>query len=178
MATFVSSGRSPLVRPTEQARGASLCGPSTSAICTRGQNLAYCPRTTLKVGWWLCGFRRASSTVLVQQARHCHAAPCVVCVLGLSQLVVLVAVRRPPRPTQFGNFPTKDARDAQLPPPASRHTRSGNRPHNLSVVRPTLSPVELTGVPVCVCQDNDSSHAQTARFNNLLSYKGCKTMSL
>ena len=30
----------------------------------------------------------------------------------------------------------------------------------------------------CVCQGNDSRHAQTARFNSLLSYIGCKTMSL
>ena len=57
---------SPLVRPTVQARGASLCCPSTSAICTLGQNLARCPRTTLEVGRWLRGFRRASSMVLVQ----------------------------------------------------------------------------------------------------------------
>ena len=60
------SGRSPLVRPTVQARGASLCCPLTSAICTSGQNLARCPRTTLEVGWCLHGFRRASSTILVQ----------------------------------------------------------------------------------------------------------------
>ena len=32
-------------------------------------------------------FRRASSTVIVQRACRCHVAPCVVCVLGLSQLV-------------------------------------------------------------------------------------------
>ena len=66
----LGSVRSPLVRPTVQARGASLCCPSTSAIRTFGQNLARCPRTTLEVGWWLRGFRRASSTVLVQRDRH------------------------------------------------------------------------------------------------------------
>jgi hypothetical protein len=70
-----------------------------------------------------------------------------VCVLGLSQLVVLTAARRPPRPTQFGDFPRKDALDARLPPPASRHAQSGNRSHDLSVARPTLSPVELAGDP-------------------------------
>ena len=115
MATLASSGRvAPhWCRPTVQARGAYLCCPSTSAMCTLGQNLARCPRTTLEVGRWL---RRASSTVLVQRARHCHVAPCVVCVLGFSQLVVLAAARRPPRPTQFGDFPRKDARDARLPP--------------------------------------------------------------
>ena len=104
-------------------------------------------------GPWLRGFRRASSTVLVQRARHCHVALCVVCVLGLSQLVVvLAAARRPPRPTQFGDFPRKDALDARLPPPASRHAQSGDRSHDLSVARPTLSPVELAGdVCVCVC---------------------------
>ena len=37
----------------------------------------------------------------------------------------------------FGDFPRKDALDARLPPPAS-----GDRTHDLSVVRPTLSPVE------------------------------------
>ena len=48
--------------------------------------------------------------------------------------------------------PKKDALDAQLPPPASRHARSGDRSHNLSVARPTLSPVELAGDPcVYVC---------------------------
>ena len=30
-----------------------------------GQNLARCPRTTLEVGWWLRGFRRASVCVCV-----------------------------------------------------------------------------------------------------------------
>ena len=42
--------RSPLARPMVQARGTSLCCPSTSAICTLGQNLACCPRTTWKWG--------------------------------------------------------------------------------------------------------------------------------
>ena len=51
------SGRSPLVRATVQARHASLCCRSTSAICTLGQNLARCPRTTLR-----------GSMVLVQRA--------------------------------------------------------------------------------------------------------------
>ena len=66
-------GRSPLVvRPTVQARGASLFCPSTSAVCTLGQTLARCPRTTREVGWWLRGFRRASSTALPQRARVCQ----------------------------------------------------------------------------------------------------------
>ena len=95
-----------------------------------GQNLARCPRTTLELGCWLHGFRGASSTVIAQRARHCHVAPCVVCVLGLSQLVVLVAARQPPRPTQFGTYPRKDALDARLPPPASRHAQSGDRSHD------------------------------------------------
>ena len=69
------------------------------------------------------------------------------CILGLSQLVVLAAARRPPRPTQFGNFPRKDALDAWLPPPASRHVHSGIRSHDLSVVRSTLSPLELAWDP-------------------------------
>ena len=43
------------------------------------------------------------------QACHCDIAPCVVCVMGQSWLVVLAAARRPPQPTQFGNFPIKDA---------------------------------------------------------------------
>ena len=78
--------------------------------------------------------------------------PCVVRVLGFSQQVVLAAARRPPWPTQFGDFPRKDALDARLPPPTSRHAISGNRSNDLSVVRPTLSPVELTGYPcVCLC---------------------------
>ena len=81
----------------------------------------------------------------------CPVAPCVVCVLGLSQLVVLATARQPPRPTQFGDFPSKDALDARLPPPASRHARSGNRSHDLPVARPTLTPVELTGDCMCVC---------------------------
>ena len=44
------SGRPRSVRPTVQARGASLCCPSTSAICTLGQTLACCPRTPLEHG--------------------------------------------------------------------------------------------------------------------------------
>ena len=52
---------------------------------------------------------------------------------------------------QFGDFPSKDALDTRLPPPTCRHAQSGNRSHHLSVARPTLSPVELTGDPVCVC---------------------------
>ena len=119
-------GHSPLERPTVQARGASLCCPSTNAICTSGQGLARCPRTTLEVGWWLRGFRQASSTLLVQGARRCHVALCVVCALGLSQL---------------------GARGSEA---ASRHAQSRNRSHDLSV--PTLSPVALSGDPcVCVC---------------------------
>ena len=51
----------------------------------------------------------------------------------------------------FGNFPKEDALDSRLPPPASRHARSGDRTHDLSVARPTLSPVELAGDPMCVC---------------------------
>ena len=47
----------------------------------------------------------------------------------------------------FGDFARKDAHDTRLPPPASRHVRSGDRSHNLSVARPTLSPVELAGDP-------------------------------
>ena len=94
--------------------------------CTLGHNLARCPKTTLEVGWWLRGFRQASSPVLVQRARHCHVAPCVVCVLGLSQLVVLAVARRT---TQFSDFPRKDALDARLPPPAPKHAQSGNRSH-------------------------------------------------
>ena len=139
--------------PIGEAHGAGQgCVPVFSAMCTLGQNLARCPRTTLEVGWWLRGFRWANSTVLVQRARHCHVALCVLCVLGLLQLVVLAAARQPPRPTQFGDFPRKDALDAQLPPPAFRHSQFGNRSHDLSVARPTLSPVELTRDPcVCVC---------------------------
>ena len=41
----LGSGRSPLVRPTVQARDASLWCLSTSAICTLGQNLVHCPLT-------------------------------------------------------------------------------------------------------------------------------------
>ena len=59
-----------------QARGVSLYGASTSAIRTLGQTPARCPRTALEVGWWLRGFRRASSTVLVQRVCVC------VCVCG------------------------------------------------------------------------------------------------
>ena len=151
MATLASSGwvAPHLCRPTVQARGASLCCPSTSVICTLGHNLARCPRTTLEMGWWLRGFRRARSTVLVQRARHRHVARCVVCVLRLLQLVVLTAARLPPQPTQFGDFPRKDALDVRLPPPASMHAQYGNRSHNLPVARPTLSPGIL--VHACVC---------------------------
>ena len=114
------------------------------AICTLGQNLARCPRTTLEVGWWL---RRASSTVLVQQGHHCHVAPCLVCVFGLSQPMVLVVTRLPLRPTQFGHFPRKNALDTRLPLQA----QFGDQLHDLSVVRPTLSPVEIAGIPSMCC---------------------------
>ena len=80
------------------------------------------------------------------------SSPCcpVLCVYwGFSQLVGLAAARRPPRPTQFGDFPRKDALDARLPPPAYRQARSGDRSHDLSVARPTLSPVELAGDVCC-----------------------------
>ena len=66
-----------------------------------GPNPARCPKTTREVGWWLRGFRRASSTALVLRARHCHVAPCVVLVLGLPQMVVLAAARRAPQPTHL-----------------------------------------------------------------------------
>ena len=178
----------------------SLYCPLTSVICTLGQNLARCPRTTLEVGWWLRGFRRASSMVLAQRAHHCQltskhplwtevamrrglitrwcpvplpdpaeswycccvfcgktkvicltlVAPCVVCVLGLPQLVVLAAARQLLQSPQLGDFPRKDAGAARLPPPASRHAQPGNRSYHLSVARCTLSPVELAGDP-CLC---------------------------
>ena len=52
----------------------------------------------------------------------------------------------------FSDFLRKDALDARLPPPASRHAHSGNRTHDLSGASPTLCPVELAGDPcVCVC---------------------------
>ena len=122
--------------------------PLDQRVMHLGQNLARCPRTTLEVGWWLRGFRRASSTALVRRARHRHVAPCVVCALGLPQLVVLAAARRPPRPTHLAISPER----MPLTPPASRHARSGDRNHDLLVARPTLSPVELAGDPcVCVC---------------------------
>ena len=54
------------------------------------------------------------------------------------------------RPTQFGDFPRKDALDARLPPPASRRARSGDRSHDLLVA---ISPVEFAGDPVCVRVD-------------------------
>ena len=62
---------------------------------------------------------------------------------------MLAAAKRPSRPTQFGDFPRKNALDARLPPPASRPAQSHNQSHDLSVARPTLSPVESTGDP-CV----------------------------
>ena len=52
--------------------------PLTSAICTLGENLACCPRTTLEMTW-LCGFCRANSRVLVQQARHHHVPEDLFC---------------------------------------------------------------------------------------------------
>ena len=91
-----------------QARGDCVpVLPLDQCVMHLGQNLARCPGTTLEVGWWLRGFRRASSTALVRRARHCHVAPCVVCVLGLPQLVVLAAARRPPRPTHLAISPER-----------------------------------------------------------------------
>ena len=84
---ILGSGRFPII-------AGPRCRPGVLRPCVAprpyddmhlGQNLARCPRTTLEVGWWLRGFRRASSTVIVRRARHRHVAPCVVCVLGLPQ---------------------------------------------------------------------------------------------
>ena len=95
-------------RPTVQARGVCVpVLPLDQCVMHLGQNLARCPRTTLEVGWWLRGFRRASSTASVRRARHRHVAPCVVCVLGLPQLVVLAAARWPPRPTHLTISPER-----------------------------------------------------------------------
>ena len=66
-------GRTPLVLALLGQACVHL-SPSTSALMHLGRDLAFCPRTTLEVGWWLLGFHRASSTVLVQRACHRHGA--------------------------------------------------------------------------------------------------------
>ena len=78
------------------------------------------------------------------------------CVLGFSQLVVLAAARRPPRPPQFGDFPRKDALDARLPPPASRHALTEDRSTTLRLRDLCLARLSEPGiltvcVYVCVC---------------------------
>ena len=51
----------------------------------------------------------------------------------------------------FGDFPRKDALDARLPPPASRHARSGDRTHDLTVARLRLARLSEPGIRGCVC---------------------------
>ena len=138
-------GRTPeSARPDPKLLGPSKCQqyPAWAPVGSHNHHSAFLrfapsPSTPVDHSW----------SVGIRNVRHCHVAPCVVCVLGHPRLVVLAAARRPLRPTQFGHFPRKDALDA---PPTSKHAQSGNRSHNLSVARPTLSPVELSGDP-CVC---------------------------
>ena len=101
------------------------------------------PTSGVVAPWCLPG----SHTVIVPRACHRHATPCVVCVLELSQLVVLASARRPTWPTQFGDFPENDAPDAQQPPPASKRAGSWVQSHNLLVWRSTLGSVQLAGDP-------------------------------
>ena len=51
MTTLASSGW--VLVQALLGQGCVLMCPLTSAICTLGQNLACCPRTTPEVGWWL-----------------------------------------------------------------------------------------------------------------------------
>ena len=59
---ILGSGRSPLVWPTVQTRGVSVCCPSTRAICTLGRYLAY-PGSGVVAPWSPLGqFLGISST--------------------------------------------------------------------------------------------------------------------
>ena len=51
----------------------------------------------------------------------------------------------------FGDFPRKDALDARLPPPASRHARSGDRTTTLRLRDLRLARLSEPGILVCVC---------------------------
>ena len=101
------------VAPPIRARGEGGLGLVVDPGCRPPLGLRHC----------ILGQRRRRSRMMaavgaVSQVLHS--------VLGLSQLVVLAAARLPPWPTQFSNFPRKDALDARLPPPAYRHARSGD----------------------------------------------------
>ena len=62
---------SPLVQAL-WARGVFLCAPPPLHYALWARAWI---RTKLEVGWWLRGFHQASSTVLVQRARHRNVAP-------------------------------------------------------------------------------------------------------
>ena len=107
------------------------------------------PRTTLEVGWWLRGFRRANSTVLVQRPHH-HHVRCVsigaftaggACSSEAASTAYLILAISPERmPLTHG---------CHRPPPGMPNP--GIHPRTLgcdTCAQP--SPVDLTGDPVCV----------------------------
>ena len=120
-----------------QARGvsASLCYPSTSAICTWTRTWLAAPGPPWKWG----GGSVASAG---PAPRHEFDEP----VIAMLPRVLYVywgfhswwcsRQRGGLHGLLIWRFPQKGC------PPASRHARSGDRTHDLSVVRPTLSPVE------------------------------------
>ena len=94
-----------------------------------GQNLARCPRTTLEarvVALWLPPGQLHGMSSTSPSSPCCPV--CCMCI-GASTAGGARGSEAASTAYSFGDFPRKDALDARLPPPASRHARSGDRTH-------------------------------------------------
>ena len=131
--------------------GASLCYPSTSAICTWARTWLAAPGPPWKWG----GGSVASAG---PAPRHEFDEPVIAMLprvlyvyLGLPQLVVLAAARRPPRPTHLAISPERMplTHGCRRPPPDM--PAPGIEPTTLRLRDLRLARLSEPGILVCVC---------------------------
>ena len=136
-----------------QARGvsASLCYPSTSAICTWARTWLAAPGPPWKWGGGSVASAGPAPRHELDEPVIAMLPPCVVCVLGLPQLVVLVAARRPPRPTHLAISPERMplTHGCHRPPPDM--PAPGIEPTTLRLRDLRLAWLSEPGILMCMC---------------------------
>ena len=88
------------------------------------------------------GYFSAGLVLAAVMGRHAVALCQLIGAVSLQAPVLHSTHAVPLNQDAFGDFPRKDALDARLPPPTSRHALTRDRSHDLTVARPALSPVE------------------------------------